>query len=181
MNIRNYRKLFQYEETVDPKTGKTKRKTIYVGDYYSLGLDEKGRKKFVLWLTLLWFPAVAAFLWGGMINTSSSHCVWVSPFYMLQIIPLVYWLVGWISCLKLPEKITELDKKETIESLKRSGLFLGIFGGSAIVGDCILGITQGWLQGTGPELLFMVLCLISATCGFALYAMINKLKIEVVK
>lgn len=181
MNIRNYRKLFQYEEVVDPKTGKMKRKTLYVGDYYALGLDEKSRKKFSLWLTLLWFPAVAAFLFGGMMNTSSSHCLWVSPFYMLQIIPLVYWLVGWISCLKLPEKITELDKKETIESLKRSGLFLGIFGGAAIVGDCVLGIIQGWSKGAGPEVLFMALCLVSATCGFMMYAMINKLKIEKVK
>ena len=181
MNIRNYRKLFQYEETVDPKTGKTKRKTIYVGDYYTLGLDEKGRKKLSRHMAILWFPALVAFICGGMMNTSSSHCLWVSPFYMLQIAPLAYWLIGWISCLKLPEKLTEMEKKENILSLKNSGLGLGVLGGLVIIGDCVLGLTQGWLQGAGPEALFMTLNLISATCGFALYAMIHKLKIEVVK
>ncbi|MBQ8535807.1 MAG: hypothetical protein IJ461_00150 [Clostridia bacterium] len=181
MNIRNYRKLFKYEESVDPQTGKTKRKTIYVGDYYTLGLDEQGRKKLSRNMAIMWFPAVAAFIAGGMMNTSSSHCLWVSPFYMLQVVPLVYWLVGWLSCLKMPEKLTELQKRENILSLKNSGLGLGVLGGLAIIGDCILGFTQGWLQGPGPEALFMALCLISATCGFWLYATIHRLKIEVVK
>lgn len=181
MNIRNYRNLFRYEMYTDPKSGKERRRTVYVGPYYTLGLDERGRKKLALVMAGLWAPALAAFLIGGFMNTPSGQCNYVAPFYMLQLIPLVYWLVGWISCLKLPEKMTELQKRENFLSVRHAALGQAVFAGATAVADGIFGITGGWAANITAEVIFMGLTLLGGLCGLVLYRVLKRLTLTEVK
>lgn len=151
MNRKRYQRLYKLKSVIDPQSGKEKKVAEYTGDYYAFGSEGKKEALLLLPWTAL---AFAAYIAAGMLNTPSSRCFYVMPFYAFTLLPLVYLIMGTGGLFFAPQKMTEIKKEDTVDRIRHSAYGALVLSVLTMVGDlcfCLFG--QGvWAQ----ELWFML-------------------------
>ena len=161
MKERRYKEEYRLKTQLDVKTGKPKQIPVYVGDYYRLGAGTDRRAVAVRCL-----PYLAAFVlsWGAylMKNSPSSFCIYVLPFACCAAAPVMYAVLGAVSALRAPERMTRVQKETGIARLMRSLLGCCICVSLACLGDMIFMIRNGF----AGEWFAAALLLLAAAAGY---------------
>ena len=156
-------KLFITDYQVDPKTGKDKTVTRYIGTWYTM--DQKLRRTCALLCLAGWVLAVAAFITAGVLPTWAGLCNYVVPWYILCMLPLFYLLLGSVKLLRLKKQFTEIDKSESLGYLKTSGIGLMALGAVWCITTVVFLLTSNKTMMLANELIFLGCSIISAAVG----------------
>lgn len=132
-------KLYVTEYETNPKTGKRKAVSRYIGPWYTM--DKSARRRSGILCLVCWVMAAAAFATAGLIPTWAGLCGYVMPWYALCLLPLFYLISGTVKLLRLKEKFTQVDLEDSQPYIVFSGLGL-------------LGLGLAWGIATG---IFLVL------------------------
>lgn len=163
MKREQYNKLFDITWETDEKTGKPKRVARYIGKHYAVDLAERDRAR--PWLLGAAAVAVAAFLTGGLVNNLGSHCVWVLPFYVLSILPTIYFTLAAVRIARLKAVIDEIVLDGSVLSAQRNAVGLTALGGLWAAADIVFLLYYGFAGEMGRELAFLACGLACAGAG----------------
>ena len=165
-------KLFITEYQVDPKTGKDKAVSRYIGTWYTM--DKKLRRTCALLCLAGWVLAVAAFITAGVLPTWAGLCNYVVPWYILCMLPLFYLLLGSVKLLRLKKQFTEIDKSESLGYLKTSGIGLAVLGAVWSITTVVFLLTSNKTMMLANELIFLGCAVVNAAVGAAAWGMGKK-------
>lgn len=164
MKREKLKKLYEMHWEDHPKTGKPRRVYTYVGKRYTL--DTAARNAQRPWLIAEAVLAAVLFLAGGLINNLGSRCMYVLPFYVVTLLPTVYFAMGVGRICRMQARITELDMEDGISSAQRSALGLMVLGVLWAVSDLVFiifhGVADLWLR----EVLFLLCGVVCALVGW---------------
>lgn len=163
MRRNEWMKLYTTDYETDPKTGKAKAVSRYIGPWYTL--DGKRRKVCMLQAWLGCALGLAAFAVAGLTPSWGSMCGYVAPWYMLCLLPLFYLLMGAWKLSRLKERFTEIDKHESLGYVRWAGLGLMVLGLVWAITDAVYLLSANWMMTAAQELLFLGCGVVSALVG----------------
>ena len=101
-----YKGDFDHAPEVDKK-GRFRDRFFYVGDIYVLPYDETEKKKTYVPCILFGIGMFLATILPGMVNQSSSHTLWVVLPYMIQFLPVLFFLIGVVEYIGATPRMTK--------------------------------------------------------------------------
>lgn len=171
-----FNKLYEVTWEKNEKTGKPKRVAHYIGKYYAVDLAQRDRLR--PWMLGEAAVAEAAFLAGGLINNLGSHCMWVFPFYVLSILPTIYFTIASIRISRLKPVVDEVALDGSVLSAQRCAAGLAALGGLWTVADIIFLFSYGPAGQLGRELAFLACGLASAAVGVLALRQLKALTVQ---
>lgn len=167
-------KLFETTRETDEKTGKPRTVSRYIGPWYTLEAAKKNKCVLLLWIGLV--LAAAAFLTAGLIPTWATLCVYVTPWYILCLLPLFYLLMGVVKITRMKEKITQVDVAEGLAYARNAALGLAVLGGAWVIADGIFLCTGKYAMTMTYELIFLACGAATALLGLMMHLAVKKLE-----
>jgi hypothetical protein len=178
MHGKRYRNQYESRVKFDPLTGKETREYRYNGEYYHC-LVEKG----IAQAAYKWIMCCAALFWigfisGGFVNAPGTRSIWVLPVFLFSVFPGFYAaLAAWKLC-RLPEIITEPQKKESIDSVKISAWAIVILSALASAGGMVVLLSGAAFEQQAEEITFLGCSILRLLSGWGLLHFIRNLKYE---
>lgn len=168
-------KLHETVTVTDPKTGRTKKTTRYIGKRYALDAQEARRA--VVHASAWTALALVAFLLPGLTQAQTGRCAYVLAPYMLCALPLLYLLMALVRLARAGSVLTEIDLADGLRSGKRSAVGLAALGALWTLGCAAFLLTGGaplsWAEGA-----FLVGGAVVALCGVAIRRRLTVLRPE---
>lgn len=163
MRRNEWMKFYTTQYATDPKTGKSKAVSIYIGPWYTMDGKRLKRCMFQAWLSYV--LGVAAFAVAGFTPSWGSMCGYVAPWYMLCLLPLFYLQMGAWKLAGLKGHFTEIDKNESLGYVRWAGLGLMVLGLVWTITDGVYLLNAQWTMTAAQELLFLGCGVVSALAG----------------
>ncbi|MBE5843571.1 MAG: hypothetical protein E7302_05230 [Butyrivibrio sp.] len=101
-----YKGDFDHAPEVDKK-GRFRDRFFYVGDIYVLPYDETEKKKTYFPCILYGIGMFAATVLQGMVNQASSRTLWVVLPYIIQFLPVLFFLLGIVEYIGATPRMTK--------------------------------------------------------------------------
>lgn len=168
-------KLYTTEDQTDPKTGKPKTYSRYIGPWYTWEPQKRKACVWKLWLGLV--LAAAAFVIAGLTPSWGSMCIYVSLWYMLCLLPLFYLLLGTWKMTRMQATFTEVDRAEGPGYVRRASLGLGVLGAAWAVADGIFLLLTNLSMTQAEELIFLGCGAATAAVGLVLHGVVRRVVI----
>lgn len=160
MKRKLYRALYETKTVIDSDTGKDRKQARYIGPYFLMEQGLPVRRKAVCFLALAALVYIAAFLACGFLNTPGSRCFYVLPFWLFMPFPWFYWVLAIHRLYKLSDRITAIDKDESLDSIPRCAYALVILGILYALGDLLFMALGGagdrlWTEVAGLAMILL--------------------------
>ena len=161
---------------VDPKTGKEKQVLRYIGSWYAM--EPGQRKACAIQCGLGWLLGTAAFLAAGLVPNWVSLCRYVTPWYVLCMVPLIYLLLGLITLLRLkPTEFTEIARSDSLGYIRASSWGMVILGGLWSITSAMFLVQNQTTITLVNELIFLGAGVVTAGIGGWLLLMLKGLRL----
>lgn len=165
MKERKYKGQYKLHTEMDEK-GREKRVAVYQGDYYALDLTVEAKRAFFKRSLIVLAVFAVLYMAYLCLASPSSYCIYVLPFASAAMAPLVYCIMGMVSMLRAPQKMTSVQKEKGIGRVMRSFLGCMVLLFLASLGDLILMIRS---QNANEEMIgfaLLVCAAVTAVAGF---------------
>lgn len=162
MKERKYKEEYKLETQLDVKTGKPKQIPVYMGDHYRLGEEKKGVALACILPLFAYLALYAAYM---LLDSASARCIYVMPIAACATIPTLYALLGAVSALRAPEKMTRVQRETGVGRVMRSMMGCGVITALAVIGDAAF-VLQNGMAGEGAAFALLVGASAAAWWGF---------------
>ena len=161
---------------VDPKTGKEKQVLRYIGAWHAM--EPGQRKACAIQCGLGWVLGTAVFIAAGLVPNWASLCQYVTPWYVLCMVPLIYLLLGLITLLRLkPAAFTEIARSDSLGYIRASSWGLVILGGLWSITTAVFLLQKQATITLVNELIFLGAGVVTAGIGGWLLLMLKGLRL----
>ena len=137
MKQRKYKEAYRIVSHTDARTGRERRDAEYTGAHYRFPEGSPAPRRRALRLApvlaVYWLAALAWLKTAGI----TGRCVYALPPFLLGLFPGAYSLMGLVSMLRAPERMTVVQRETGVGRLMRSGLGCGIFSAVGAVGGVV--------------------------------------------
>ena len=126
MKLQEYVNCYKVREETDPKTGKKRKVSEYVGPWFTTqpeALQRLKRRVLPFYLAALAIFAATGFL-GSCRPLASA---WPAAGYLFCVLPLLYMIPCVVRAKRLEAKFTLIDKEDTLRTLRNAAAGLGLF------------------------------------------------------
>ena len=163
MKERKYKEEYKLETQLDVKTGKPRQIPVYMGDYYHL---EAGKRAIAIacWLPLAAYLVLYAVYM--LLDSPSARCIYVMPIAACATIPTLYAVLGALSALRAPQKMTRVERETGVGRVMRSMIGCGTVTALSCVGDAVFMLRNGF-AGEMHAFLMMLGACAAAWWGYA--------------
>lgn len=176
MRRSEWKKHYTTKLYIDQKTGKEKQVLRYIGPWHAM--EPGQRKACAIQSGLGWVLGTAAFIAAGLVPNWASLCQYVTPWYVLCIVPLLYLLLGLITLLRLkPEAFTEIARSDSLGYIRFSSWGLVILGGLWSITTAVFLWQNRDIITLANELLFLGGGVLTAGIGVWLLFVVKGLRV----
>jgi len=160
---RKFRNDWQTVVSLDEATGREKRTPVYRGAWYTLGEAEKRS-------ALVFCAGCVAAFWAALIgwfllDPPGTRVLYVFLPAALSLFPAAYALMGLAALVRLPGRMTRLQREKSLGRLLHSGAGAAVLTALAGAGDLVYIFVSGFSAREGAGLALLLLC--AAAAGLA--------------
>lgn len=167
MKLEEYNKCYRIREYADPKTGKKRRESIYVGPWFTTKPEALQRLKKLAWP--VWGSAVAILIAAGFLASCRPlTSAWAAAGYLFCALPLICALPCVIRVGRMDAKFTLIDKEDTLRTLRNASAGLGLLAILWVLASLITLISGGFGASPASDLLFTLAGAAVSALGWAL-------------
>ena len=167
MKERKYKKEYRVVTRIDPRTGRERRSTEYVGALYRFPEGSPAPRRRAIRLSvplaLYWLATLAYLKTAG----ATGRCMYALVPFLPGLFPGVYGAMGLVCMLRAPERMTVVQRENGVGRLMRCGLGCGAFSTLGTVGAVVFLCVSGQWTASWHEPLLMAL---AAAAGWMLFA-----------
>ncbi|WP_155994797.1 hypothetical protein [Butyrivibrio sp. WCE2006] len=139
------------------KKGRFRDRFFYKGDLYVLPFDETQKKKTYLSCVLYGIGMFAALIIQGLVNQTSSHTLWVVLPYILQYLPVLFFIVGIIEYIDATPRMTRKQYDKGIGRMHFCAIAVIVLTGLSAVCEIIYLVIRRGQYDIKLELLYLLL------------------------
>ena len=162
---RKLKEDYTLESYIDDR-GREKRRAVYRGSWYTMGLDAHKKQKLTVTSIVLCALFAVLYIIYMKLSTPSAWCMYVLPIAAAGLIPLVYWGMGLFSMLRTPETMTRVQRETGIGRVMRSAMGCMILLFIAMVGDVIFMARNGNFAAEFPGFALLICAAMTAMYAF---------------
>ena len=172
MKERKYKEDWVNETRFDAK-GNEKRVPVYRGPLFSLPSGPE-KRNLLLYSLLPWAALLALLLgWFGM-DFPGTRVLYVFLPAGLILFPCLYWAMGIFAVLRVPQKMTRVQKETGIGRVLRSAAACLILCGAALLGECVFLLSGGNPGREWPGMLMLLAAAVLASGTVARFRAVSR-------
>lgn len=158
MKERKYKDDWYNEVSLDDR-GKEKRTPVYRGAWFRLPAGQE-KKALLPWACVPWMCCIALILLYFRLDFPGARMLYVFLPAALTLFPGLYWLLGIVSLFRAPQKMTRLQKENSVGRILRSAAGCTVCLCAALLGDLVLLCTG--VSGEWPGTLMLLVAALTA-------------------
>lgn len=172
MKERKYKEDWKNEMRIDDR-GREKRVPVYRGSWYNLPAGKSAKSllpQAVLLLALYLGMLVAWFI----VDFPGTRILYVFLPAAVSLFPCLYWVLGVWGLYRAPQKMTRLQKENSVGRILRSAAGCAIFSVCALVGDIVYLFAGSDPSGEWPGTILLLCAAASAVIAVSVFRNMNR-------